>query len=132
MSHHIFQPTMFSEPSVYVTPPSPQLPSYGTMEYAPCQDTIEYDSCEDSCFDDSTIYDSDYSDHLAPYTGPLCRYNHERQDLEWQSPPFCHSVEDCWFIFSYAPIWLTVLVCLMAIIGLGFVIGFLVAVANVN
>lgn len=92
---------------------------------------MEYDLHEDLHLDGSTMYDSDNSDDSwIPYTGPPYRYYYKRQDLEWQSPPFCHTAEDYWLILSYAPIWLTVLVSLVAIVGFGFVTGFLVAVAR--
>jgi hypothetical protein len=115
MSHHFIHFRISSETHTTLSPASVE-PTY--------YDTIEPMSHEDQVFDSSTLYDSDDEDPWIPYTGQPYRHYYTRQDLESQPLPFCNSPESCSFMFSQAPIWITVLVCVVAVVGFGIVLGF--------
>jgi hypothetical protein len=135
MSHHFIHFRISSEAHYALSPASAEPTYYGTIEPIFQEDQVFdnstlYDSDdEDQAFDSSTLYDSDDENSWIPYTQQPYRYYYTRQDLESQLPLFCNSLENCGLIFSQVPIWVTVLVCLMAVVGFGTVLGFLVAVA---
>jgi hypothetical protein len=121
MSHLFIHFNIFSEANDTLSPASAEPTYYGTIEITPQ---------EDQAFDSSTLYDSDDEDPWIPYAGQPYRYYYTRRDLESQLPPFCNSPENCGWIFSQAPIWVTVLVYLMAVVEFGTVLGFFVAIAG--